>query len=80
MKGPNGESLNLEAFVLHTRSASLVTIGQFDGPEDPALLAMKRTLTKITQTKVSSDPEGLRPLTNMPTLFGNMMPMPIPKP
>ena len=44
MRGPGvngqpGAPLNLEAFVLHTRSASLVTIGQFDGPDDPALHA-----------------------------------------
>jgi hypothetical protein len=79
MKGKGGESLNLEAFVLHTRYASLVTVGQFDGPDDPALLATKRMLAGITM-KVSEDQTGFRPVTNTPSLFDTMLPMPIPKP
>ena len=71
--------LNLEAFVLHTRYASLVTIGQFDGPDDPALLAAKRMLTSISMN-VSEDQTGLRKVTNAPSLFDTMLPMPVPKP
>src|SRR5262249_62212520 len=55
MKGPRGESLNLEAFVLHTRNASLVTVGQFDGPDDPALHATKRILANM---KLFENPKG----------------------
>jgi hypothetical protein len=79
MTGPGGQPLNLEAFVLHTRTASLVTVGQFDGPDDPALLATKRLLSGIT-TRVSEDPTGLRPVAKAPTLFENVGAMPIPKP
>ena len=79
MKGPGGQSLNLEAFVLHTRYASLVTVGQFDGPDDPALLAAKRMLAGLTMN-VSEDQTGFRKVTNTPTLFDTMLPMPIPKP
>jgi hypothetical protein len=79
MKGPGGQPLNLEAFVLHTRYTSLVTVGQFDGPDDPALVATKRLLGGI-KTNVSEDQGGLRPVMNTPSLFDNMLPMPIPKP
>lgn len=84
MKGPagldgrGGQSLNLEAFVLHTRSASLVTVGQFDGPDDPALLATKRLLSSM-KTHLSEDQAGARPVTNAPALFDNMVAMPVPK-
>lgn len=77
MKGPNGESLNLEAFVLHTRNSSVVTVGQFDGPDDPALVATKRMLSKMTG-RVTEDSGGLRPVMNAPTLFDNVVPIPVP--
>jgi hypothetical protein len=81
MKGPRGESLNLEAFVLHTRSASIVTVGQFDGPDDPALLATKRIIEGLSaQTRVTEDQTGMRPAMNAPRLFDNPLPIPIPKP
>lgn len=79
MKGPHGEALNLEAFVLHTRNASIVTVGQFDGPDDPALLAAKRLLGGIT-AKVSKDQAGLQKVTNAPSLFDTLTPIPVPKP
>jgi hypothetical protein len=84
MRGPGsagqpGPLLNLEAFVLHTRNASLVTVGQFDGPDDPALHATRRLLAGI-KLGASEDPHGMRPVTNSPAVFGNLVPMPIPKP
>jgi hypothetical protein len=39
--------LNLEAYVLHTRYASVVTVGGFDDPEEPALKAMQQKLAQI---------------------------------
>lgn len=74
---PGGQKL--EAFVLHTRSASLVTVGQFDGPNDPELLALQRTLAAL-QVKVTEDKMGTRPVANAPALFERTMPMPIPRP
>ena len=79
MKGPGGQALNLEVFVLHTRSASLVTIGQFDGPDDPALHATKRMLNSI-KMNVSEDQSGLRPAANAPSVFDRLLAMPVPKP
>jgi hypothetical protein len=79
MKGRGGESLNLEAFVLHTRGASIVTVGQYDGPDDPALVATKRLLSGMT-AKVTEDQAGTRAVMNAPTLFKDITPMPVPKP
>ncbi|MBA4064683.1 MAG: hypothetical protein C0501_13410 [Isosphaera sp.] len=78
MTDPAGRPLNLESFVLHTRTASLVTVGQFDGPHDPALVSTKRLLSSITP-RVSEDKSGQRPVANAPTLFGNLTPIPIPR-
>jgi len=78
MRGPKGEPLNLEAFVLHNRGSSMVSIGQFDGPNDPALVQTKQLLAKI-EMRVTEDKAGLRPLPNAGSVFGNMVPVPIPK-
>jgi hypothetical protein len=37
-------AFNLEAFVLHSKYSSSVTVGSFDGPNDPALIAMQDSL------------------------------------
>jgi hypothetical protein len=79
MKGPGGQPLGLEAFVLHTRSASLVTIGQFDSPNDPALLQMKQLLNGM-KLNVTEDKTGFRPAMNTPSLFEKLLPVPIPHP
>ncbi len=84
MRGPGtpgqpGPLLNLEAFVLHTRNASLVTIGQFDGPDDPALHNIKQLLSRI-KLEATEDIGRTRPAVNTPAVFGNLVPMPIPKP
>jgi hypothetical protein len=79
LKGPGGQPLGLEAFVLHTRSASLVTIGQFDGPTDAALLQTKQLLSGM-RMNVTEDKTGFKPVTNAPSLFGNLMPIPVPHP
>ncbi len=77
MRGPGVPPGGFEAFVLHTRTASIVTVGQFDGPDDPALGQTKQLLTKMT-LKASEDEKGYRPVASAPELFGNMMPIPIP--
>jgi hypothetical protein len=85
MKGPRGpdgrpgHSLGLEAFVLHTRHASLVTVGQFDGPNDPELLQKKRLLESM-KMNVTEDKMGVKPVANAPSLFETVMPIPIPRP
>jgi hypothetical protein len=78
LKGPHGEPLNLEAFVLHTRTTSLVTVGQFDAADDPALQATQRLLSNIqaSASQTSTGPHGAMPAS---TMFPIMMPIPIPK-
>src|SRR5262249_33090066 len=78
MKVP-GKPNGFEAFVLHTRTASIVTVGQFDGPTDQELLQTKQLLAAM-KLNVTEDQMGTKPVTNTPSLFGNMMPIPIPRP
>lgn len=75
----NGQSLGIEAYVLHTRDASLVTVGQFDGPYDPELIRTRDMLAAI-KLNVTEDPTGQKPILNAPSLFDKFVPMPIPKP
>jgi hypothetical protein len=79
MTDASGRSLGLEAFVLHTRHASLVSVGQFDGPNDPELLRVHRQLSSI-KLSVTEDKMGSKPVTNAESVFGNLIPFPIPKP
>jgi hypothetical protein len=41
------ETMKLDAYVLHTRRSSVVTVGGFDGPEDPQLQQMQRQLANL---------------------------------
>jgi hypothetical protein len=66
---------NFEAYVLHTRNGSLVTIGGFDSLEDPACQAARE---KIGRLRLHYD--GGQPLDNMHQLFDQPMPMQIPRP
>ena len=87
LKGPSRESLNLEAFVLHARTGSIVTVGQFDAPNDPALIQTQRLLSSI-KFHVSRDEGGVQAVTNMPSVIGtddqkhgwSFVPVPVPKP
>ncbi|MDB5310714.1 MAG: hypothetical protein JWO38_4916 [Gemmataceae bacterium] len=80
MKGPGGQLWMLEAFVLHTRSGSIVTVGQFDGPNDPALLETRRVLSNLT-FNLSKDQAQQQLVGTGQKLFGdNILPIPIPKP
>ena len=55
-----------------------MTIGQFDGPNDPDLI-QKRQLLSTMKVNVTEDKAGYKPVTNAPTMFGNMMPIPVPR-
>lgn len=83
MKGPDKQPLHLEAFVLHTRNASIVTVGQFDSPNDPALLETRRVLESLT-FNLSRDNRGTQLTGTGQKLFGDpdqpLLPVQIPKP
>jgi hypothetical protein len=79
MKGRGGEPLNLEAYVLHTRTASLVTVGQYDSPNDPELLEKQRILNSLT-FNLSRDDKGQQITGTGQKLFGDqILPVPIPR-
>jgi hypothetical protein len=65
----------LDAYVLHTRHSSLVTVGAFDSPDDPQLLRMQRALSlKMDQPKDGKpvDPKQLQ-------FFAQPLPMKVPE-
>jgi hypothetical protein len=64
-----------EAFVLHHRTESLVTVGQFDSPEDPALIEAWRVLTEMT---FKLDYTDGRP-SEVKKMFDVVVPMQIPR-
>jgi hypothetical protein len=58
------ESLKLDAYVLHRRYDSILTVGGFDSQNDPALLQMQSQLRNMTLGPIQ--------------FYGNPAPMPIP--
>jgi hypothetical protein len=85
MKDRAGNSMGLEAYVLHTRTASLVTVGQYDSPTDPELLDKQRILSSLT-FNLSRDDKGQQitgtgqKLFGEPSAYGNsLVPVPIPR-
>ena len=79
MRSPAGQPLGLDAYVLHTRSGSLVTVGEFEGPNDPALVETRRTLQRL-KFNTSKDDRGSALTGVNENFFGdNILPVPIPK-
>lgn len=64
-----------EAFVLHYRTESLVTVGQFDGPEDPELIQTWHLLSDMT---FKVDYKDGRP-SEMKKMFDSVIPMQVPR-
>ncbi|HEY3789158.1 MAG TPA: hypothetical protein VGL71_09900, partial [Urbifossiella sp.] len=79
MKAPGGNSLNIDAYVLHTRTASVVTVGQFDSPYDPELIEKQRILSNM-KFNTSRDAMGTQ-ITGSENLLAakDIIPIPIPK-
>ena len=79
MKDAAGRPMNIEAFVLHTRTASLVTVGEYDSPSDPDLLDKQRVLSSLKFNQ-SRDDKGQQITGTGQKLFGDMIqPVPIPR-
>jgi hypothetical protein len=64
-----------KAFVLHTRNASLVTVGEFRGPDDPE---MQRVLRQLASLKFNSDKNGGGP--DPIGLLAQPLPVEVPRP
>ncbi len=79
LKDPRS-TVKADAYVLHSRAGSLVTVGEFDGPNDPALAETRRLITGLQFN--TSDRQNVpgRPLTREEGLFGNnILPIPVPR-
>lgn len=82
LRNPDMKPRSYEAFVLHHRVGSLVTVGQFDAPDDPELLKLQQELQGITFEMRDKDkkpvmgPDG-KPLVQR--LFDGVSLFPVPK-
>ena len=68
----------LDSYVLHHRTGSRVTVGQFDAPDDPALLEMQRLLSNM-YFQVADKTAGGVVRGEDRRLFDGITPMPIPR-
>jgi hypothetical protein len=55
LRDPKMKPRSYEAFVLHHTHGSIVTVGQFDAPDDPELLKMQQELLGITFEMLDKD-------------------------
>jgi hypothetical protein len=69
----------IESFILHLRTGSRVTVGQFDGPNDPALLEMHKLLSNMHFEVWDKPREQGGRMIEKRHLFDGITPMPIPK-
>ncbi len=69
--------MKLEAYVLHTRRSSLVTIGAYDSPDDPQLTSMQKVFAEGTLQVKQKDgkPVDLRQF----QFFARPLPMKVPQ-
>jgi hypothetical protein len=59
LRNPEFKPRSYEAFVLHHRTGSLVTVGQFDAPDDPVMLQMADELKGLTFTPMDKEQKPL---------------------
>jgi hypothetical protein len=82
LRHPDMKPRSYEAFVLHHTHGSIVTVGQFEDPEDPQLLKLQQELLDLTfelrdkDKKPVTGPDG-RPLVQR--LFDGVSLFPVPK-
>jgi len=75
MRDDKGQLVGVEAFVLHHRNGSMVTVGQFDGPTDPALHEMRRRM--MNMRFMPGDPRVTENASHY--LHEGIVPIPIPR-
>lgn len=75
LRHPNMRPQRFESFVLHGRQDSIVTVGQFDSPEDPLLAEM---WTKLYKLSFEVKYEDGRP-TEFKRMFDVVIPMQVPR-
>jgi len=58
--------LHFEAYVLHTRTSSIVTIGGFEGPNDPGAERVAQQLAQLRQQVIAEKGSDLLQLYTPP--------------
>ncbi len=82
LRDPKMKPRPFEAFVLHHTHGSIVTVGQFDTPDDPDLLKTQQELLGITFELLDKDKKPLAGPDGRPTvqrLFDGVSLFPVPK-
>ncbi len=70
--------LKMKAYVLHTRGASIVTVGGFDGEKDSLLLKTQQQIQpqlRMIESKIATDPR----MGDLYKFFAQPMPMKVPQ-
>lgn len=82
LRDPKMKPHRFEAFVLHHTHGSIVTVGQFDNPEDPELLKIQQELLSLTFELMDKDKKPLIGQDGKPVvqrLFDGVNLFPVPK-
>jgi hypothetical protein len=72
--------LGFKAYVLHTRTNSVVTVGEFSGPKDPEMERMQDRLSRLSFKPDPRSPNASRFAAANLELFPRAMPMEVPRP
>ncbi len=69
-----------KSYVLHTRYGSVVTVGEFNSPDDPELLRTQKELSRFSFKKGVQSGQAARPTGETAfNLFSKAMPMEVPR-
>lgn len=82
LRHPDMKPHPFEAYVLHHRTGSIVTVGGFDAPNDPELLRTREVLLGMTFKMMKSKTESVTGKDGRPDeqrLFDSVSPFPVPK-
>jgi len=82
MQPTNLPPMTFESFVLHHRTGSIVTVGQFDGPDDPELMKTQQRLKGITFKMINKEGKPVMGKDGRPDeqrMFDSVSPFPVPK-
>ena len=82
LRDPKMHPRSFDSFVLHHRMGSIVTVGEFDGPDDPKLLETQDQLKKITFNMLDKDRKAVMGKDGQPErqrMFDSVSPFPVPK-
>jgi hypothetical protein len=71
----HNKQFNLDAYVLHTRTSSFVTVGGFDAVDDPDIERVKRQVATLNTLSTKTKDGRIEPLR---LVFDNPVPMEVP--